>query len=76
MPLLPEKRSAVHRAFLEAFRSDMVVAATVSGAAVLVVLGAYRRGRMIVEYQKKARVQEEIDRRSGLYEAHGSGSVM
>lgn len=76
VPFSPEKRSAVHRAFSEAFHSDMVVAAAVSGAAVLVVLGAYRRGRMIVADQKMARFQEEIYRRSGLYEGHGSGSAM
>lgn len=50
----------------------MLAAAGVSGAAVLVVLGAYRRGRMLVTDQKKARVQEEIARRSGQNKASGS----
>ncbi|CRG90841.1 putative MFS-type transporter C1399,02 [Talaromyces islandicus] len=68
-PLSPEQRSAVHRAFSEAFHNDMVAAAAVSGAAVLVVLGTYRRRRMLVADQKKARVQEEIARR---VEQHGS----
>ncbi|KAJ5190285.1 uncharacterized protein N7498_009270 [Penicillium cinerascens] len=63
--LSSEQRSAVHRAFSEAFHNDMVVAAAVSGAAVLVVLVAYRRERMLVTDQKKARVLEEIARRSG-----------
>jgi hypothetical protein len=45
----------------------MVAAVAVSGVAVLVVLlGAYRRGkRMRVEDQKMARVREEMARRSG-----------
>ncbi|BCS24885.1 uncharacterized protein APUU_41329S [Aspergillus puulaauensis] len=72
-PLSPEKRSVVHRAFSEAFHNDMVAGVAVSGAAVLVVLGAYRRGRMVVADQKKARVNEEIARRSGQYEVSGSG---
>ena len=62
-PLSSEQRSAVHRAFSEAFHNDMVAAAAVSGTAVLVVLGAYRRGRMLVADQKKTRFQEEIARR-------------
>ncbi|KAL2855791.1 major facilitator superfamily domain-containing protein [Aspergillus pseudodeflectus] len=66
-PLSWEKRRAVHRAFSEAFHNDMVAAVAVSGVAVLVVLlGAYRRGkRMRVEDQKMARVREEMARRSG-----------
>jgi hypothetical protein len=62
-PLSPEQRSAVHRAFSEAFHNDMVAAAAISGAAVLVVLGTYRRRRMLVADQKQALVQEEIARR-------------
>ncbi|KAF7180675.1 hypothetical protein CNMCM7691_009966 [Aspergillus felis] len=75
-PLSSEQRSAVHRAFSEAFHDDMVAAAAVSGAAVLVVLGAYRRGRLLVTDQKRARVQEEIARRSGQHKASGSGSAL
>ncbi|GIJ90530.1 hypothetical protein Asppvi_009487 [Aspergillus pseudoviridinutans] len=75
-PLSSEQRSAVHRAFSEAFHDDMVAAAAVSGAAVLVVLGAYRRGRMLVTDQKNARVREEIARRSDQYKASGSDSAL
>ncbi|CAL5868750.1 uncharacterized protein PFLUO_LOCUS2977 [Penicillium psychrofluorescens] len=75
-PLSSEQRSAVHRAFSEAFHNDMVAAAAVSGVSVLVVLGAYRRGRMLLADQKKARVQEEIARRSGLYKASGRDSAL
>ncbi|KAJ5183534.1 hypothetical protein N7492_001150 [Penicillium capsulatum] len=66
-PLSLAQRSAVHRAFSDAFHNDVVAAAAVSGAAILVVFGVYRRGRMLVVDQKKARVREEIERRSGLY---------
>ncbi|CEJ81181.1 hypothetical protein VHEMI01325 [[Torrubiella] hemipterigena] len=63
-PLSPQQRSAVHRAYSEAFHSDMLAAAAVSGAAILVVLASYRRGRKLVQEQQDARVREEIARRA------------
>lgn len=63
-PLSPQQRSAVHRAYSEAFHSDMLAAAAVSGAAILIVLASYRRGRKLVQEQQDARVREEIARRA------------
>lgn len=74
-PLSPEQRSAVHRAFSAAFHNDMVAAVAVSGAAVLVVLSAYRRRRMLVADQKEARVREEIARMHGQQKASGGDST-
>ncbi|KAL3442365.1 major facilitator superfamily domain-containing protein [Aspergillus insuetus] len=58
-PLSAEKRSAVHKAFSDAFHNDMVAAVVVSGVAILVVLVGYRAGRrMGVEELKGERVRE------------------
>lgn len=65
-PLSAEQRDAVHKAYSEAFHSDMIAAVAAAGAAILVVLVAYRRGQMLVKDQKEARVREEIERQVRL----------
>ena len=74
-PLSAKQRTAVHKAFSEAFHNDMVASAAISGAAILVVFGAYRRGRMLMIDQKNARIREEIERRTRLAQASGNDAA-
>ncbi|POR37397.1 Multidrug resistance protein 3 [Tolypocladium paradoxum] len=52
--LSDEQWEEVHVAYSEAFRKGMIAAAVVSGAAVLLTLGGYRRDRRGVEEQRRA----------------------
>ncbi|KAM4055668.1 major facilitator superfamily protein [Hirsutella rhossiliensis] len=68
-PLSNEQWEAIHLAYSEAFRKGMVAAAAVSGAAVLLTLGGYRRSRQGFEDQRQAPVQAD-----GSNEAYETGT--
>ena len=62
-----DQQASVRHAFSEAFHQDMVAAVAVSAAAILVVLGAYRRERVLIADQNQERIKEEMARRAALH---------
>lgn len=62
--LSPAEQHALHTAYSHAFHDGMVAAVVISGATVLLMLGAYRRGsRKLVRDQRQALEQQEMERR-------------
>jgi hypothetical protein len=63
MSLTETQAAAVRHAYADAFRDDMILAAAVSGAAILLTALAYRRNRLTMEEQRKVQIKEEVEQR-------------
>lgn len=66
------KRNAVVQAYTESFRTGMIVCTAVSGAALLIALAGYRRGRQDVRKQRENLVHDEVRRQTLAVESAGS----
>ncbi|KAF4806023.1 Efflux pump FUS6 [Colletotrichum siamense] len=54
---------AVRQVYADSFQQDMKVGAILSGVAILISLGAYRRNRISIEEQRQLHIKTEMERR-------------
>lgn len=62
-PLTPAQHAAVRQTYSDAFREDMIVAACVSGLALVFAFGAYKKNRLTLEERRTEQILEETKRR-------------
>lgn len=54
---------AVRQVYADSFQQDMKVGSILSGVAILISLGAYRRNRISIEEQRQLHIKTEMERR-------------
>ncbi|WYZ46447.1 hypothetical protein EsH8_IX_000672 [Colletotrichum jinshuiense] len=63
MDLTEAQATAVRQVYTDSFRKDMQVGAILSGIAILLSLGVYRRDRVTIEEQRQLHIKTEVERR-------------
>ncbi|OHW92792.1 major facilitator superfamily transporter [Colletotrichum incanum] len=63
MNLTEAQTAAVRQAYTDSFRKDMQVGTILSGIAILLSLGIYRRNRVTLEEQRQMHIKTEVERR-------------
>ncbi|KAK2000657.1 major facilitator superfamily transporter [Colletotrichum falcatum] len=63
MSLTEAQAAAVRQAYTDSFRKDMQVGTILSGMAILLSLGIYRRNRVTFEEQRQMHIKTEVEQR-------------